>query len=82
MNAAIHGLTDQQVRDRFDAIVEFAEIGEFIDMPVRTYSSGMQLRLAFGVAGGEMSFVIHSPYENKIQIRAVQRVSSFLVFLA
>jgi ABC-type polysaccharide/polyol phosphate transport system ATPase subunit len=50
MNAAIHGLTEQQVRDRFDAIVEFAEIGEFIDMPVRTYSSGMQLRLAFGVA--------------------------------
>jgi ABC-type polysaccharide/polyol phosphate transport system ATPase subunit len=50
MNAAIHGLTEQQVRERFDAIVDFAEIGEFIDMPVRTYSSGMQLRLAFGVA--------------------------------
>lgn len=50
MNAAIHGLTEQQVRRRFDAIVDFAEIGDFIDMPVRTYSSGMQLRLAFGVA--------------------------------
>lgn len=50
MNAAIHGLTEQQVRSRFDAIVDFAEIGDFIDMPVRTYSSGMQLRLAFGVA--------------------------------
>ena len=50
MNAAIHGLTDSQVRARFADIVAFAEIDDFIDMPVRTYSSGMQLRLAFAVA--------------------------------
>jgi ABC-type polysaccharide/polyol phosphate transport system ATPase subunit len=50
MNAAIHGLTDKQARARFDDIVAFAEIESFIDMPVRTYSSGMQLRLAFAVA--------------------------------
>ena len=50
MNAAIHGLTNGQVRERFGDIVAFAEIEDFIDMPVRTYSSGMQLRLAFAVA--------------------------------
>jgi ABC-type polysaccharide/polyol phosphate transport system ATPase subunit len=50
MNAAIHGLSNRQVRERFDDIVAFAEIIDFIDMPVRTYSSGMQLRLAFAVA--------------------------------
>lgn len=50
MNAAIHGLSDKQVHARFDDIVAFAEIEDFIDMPVRTYSSGMQLRLAFAVA--------------------------------
>lgn len=50
MNGAIHGLSDRQVRERLDAIIEFAEIADFIDMPVRTYSSGMQLRLAFAVA--------------------------------
>ncbi|MFY8100009.1 MAG: ATP-binding cassette domain-containing protein, partial [Allorhizobium sp.] len=50
MNGAIHGLSDKQVRERLDAIIDFAEIEDFIDMPVRTYSSGMQLRLAFAVA--------------------------------
>lgn len=50
MNGAIHGLTERQVRDRLDAIIDFAEVADFIDMPVRTYSSGMQMRLAFAVA--------------------------------
>jgi ABC-type polysaccharide/polyol phosphate transport system ATPase subunit len=50
MNGAIHGLTERQIHSRLDEIVEFAEIPDFIDMPVRTYSSGMQLRLAFAVA--------------------------------
>lgn len=50
MNGAIHGLTEKTVRDRLPQIVEFAELDEFIDMPVRTYSSGMQMRLAFAVA--------------------------------
>ena len=49
INAALHGLARSQVQDRFDRIVEFAEIGEFLDQPVRTYSSGMQMRLAFAV---------------------------------
>jgi ABC-type polysaccharide/polyol phosphate transport system ATPase subunit len=50
VNGMILRLTRQQVRERFDAIVDFSGIGDFIDAPVRTYSSGMLLRLAFSVA--------------------------------
>ena len=50
MNGTIHGLSTQEIDERFASIVAFAEIPEYIDMPVRTYSSGMQLRLAFVVA--------------------------------
>lgn len=50
INAAILGLSHAQTRDRMDDIISFADIGDYIDEPVRTYSSGMFLRLAFGVA--------------------------------
>lgn len=50
MNAAILGLSREQTQARFAAIEAFAEIGEFIDQPVKTYSSGMMVRLAFSVA--------------------------------
>lgn len=50
LNGAILGMTEAQIDKRFDSIVEFAEIGEFIDTEVRFYSSGMYLRLAFSVA--------------------------------
>ncbi len=46
----ILGLSKKQIRDRFNAIVDFAELWEFIDAPIRTYSSGMFMRLAFSVA--------------------------------
>ena len=49
MNATILGLTQSQVRERFDDIVAFADIGDFIEQPVKTYSSGMYVRLAFAV---------------------------------
>jgi lipopolysaccharide transport system ATP-binding protein len=49
-NAALLGLHQKEVDDRFDAIAAFADIGEFIERPVKTYSSGMMLRLAFSVA--------------------------------
>src|SRR5690606_3651241 len=49
VNAAILGLTPAQIRERMDAIVAFADIGTYIDEPVKTYSSGMALRLAFAV---------------------------------
>ncbi|WP_427006801.1 ABC transporter ATP-binding protein [Pseudarthrobacter sp. H2] len=50
LNGAIMGMTEQQVNDRFEDIVEFSEIGQFIDTEVKFYSSGMYLRLAFSVA--------------------------------
>ncbi|MET1154103.1 ATP-binding cassette domain-containing protein [Arthrobacter sp.] len=50
LNGAILGMTEAQINEQFDSIVEFAEIGEFIDTEVRFYSSGMYLRLAFSVA--------------------------------
>jgi len=49
VNAAILGLTQAQVRERMDEIIAFADIGDYIDEPVKTYSSGMALRLAFAV---------------------------------
>ena len=49
MNARLLGLTEEQILQRFDQIAEFADIGEFLDQPVKTYSSGMYVRLAFAV---------------------------------
>src|SRR4030095_5192868 len=50
LNAAIMGLSEEETIRRFPEIERFAEIGSFIDQPVKTYSSGMSLRLAFSVA--------------------------------
>jgi ABC-2 type transport system ATP-binding protein len=50
LNGAILGMTEAEIKDKFESIVEFAEIGEFIDTEVKFYSSGMYLRLAFSVA--------------------------------
>lgn len=49
-NAAIFGLTKKEIDERMDDIVAFSELEEFLDNPVRTYSSGMYMRLAFSVA--------------------------------
>jgi lipopolysaccharide transport system ATP-binding protein len=50
LNAATYGIPAAEVEKRFDEIVDFAGIADFIDMPVKRYSSGMYLRLAFSVA--------------------------------
>ena len=50
LNGAILGMTEQEIDEKFDSIVEFSEIGQFIDTEVKFYSSGMYLRLAFSVA--------------------------------
>lgn len=49
-NAAIFGLSKKEIDERIQSIIDFSEIEEFIDNPVRTYSSGMYMRLAFAVA--------------------------------
>ena len=49
INASILGLTRRQIAERFEQIEDFADIGEFMDQPVKNYSSGMMLRLAFAV---------------------------------
>ncbi len=50
LNGAILGMSKAEIRHRFDEIVEFSEVGRFIDTPVKRYSSGMYMRLAFAVA--------------------------------
>ncbi len=50
LSGAILGMSAQEVQDRFDQIVEFSEIGRYLDQPVKNYSSGMYARLAYSVA--------------------------------
>lgn len=50
LSASLHGLGKREIRTKLDSIINFADIGDFIHQPIKTYSSGMSLRLAFAVA--------------------------------
>lgn len=50
LNGAILGYTEKYLREKLDDIIAFSELGDFINMPIKTYSSGMMMRLAFSVA--------------------------------
>ncbi len=50
LNGAIYGFTHAEIGKRMGEITEFADIGDFVDQPVKTYSSGMMMRLAFAIA--------------------------------
>ena len=50
INGVLLGHTEKEMRERMDSIIAFTELGEFINMPIRTYSSGMIMRLAFSIA--------------------------------
>lgn len=50
LSGLLYGISESELRKRFKSILEFADIGEFIDQPVKTYSSGMYVRLAFAIA--------------------------------
>jgi lipopolysaccharide transport system ATP-binding protein len=58
VNGSVLGLTRKDIDQKLDDIIEFAEIGEFIDAPVQSYSSGMQMRLGFAVATAQQPDIV------------------------
>jgi ABC-2 type transport system ATP-binding protein len=93
LNAAVLGLTDAETRHYFDEIVDFSEIGQFIDTQVKFYSSGMYVRLAFAVAVhvdpdillvDEVLAVGDEPFQAKCmdKIRQFQRDGRTIVFVS
>jgi ABC-type polysaccharide/polyol phosphate transport system ATPase subunit len=82
LNGVILGLTHRQVDERFDAIVRFAELEDSIDFPIRTYSSGMLMRLGFAIAShtdAEILLVdeILAPADEEFQEKCYRRIREF-----
>lgn len=93
LNGSILGLTQKQTAEYFDSIVEFSEIGDFIDTQVKFYSSGMYVRLAFAIAVhvdpdillvDEVLSVGDEPFQEKCmaKIRDFQREGRTIVFVS
>jgi lipopolysaccharide transport system ATP-binding protein len=82
VNARLIGMTGAEIRQRFDAIVAFSELGEFIDAPVRTYSSGMVMRLGFAVAihADPVCFIVDEALavgDARFQQKCLKRIREF-----
>jgi homopolymeric O-antigen transport system ATP-binding protein len=82
VSAVVSGLRRAEVDARLEEIVEFAEVGPFLDQPLRTYSSGMQMRLAFSVAVHVDPDVLVvdealAVGDARFQARCVERIESF-----
>jgi ABC-type polysaccharide/polyol phosphate transport system ATPase subunit len=93
LNASIHGMTRREVERRMDSIIEFSELGSFIDAPVRTYSTGMLARLGFAVSSAlqpdvllldEILAVGDAAFQQKCMARIVefQRGGGTIVFVS
>ena len=93
LNGAILGMARAEIRRKFDEIVTFAEVGQFLDMPVKRYSSGMYVRLAFAVAAhlepeilivDEVLAVGDSEFQKKClgKMREVSRAGRTVLFVS
>jgi ABC-type polysaccharide/polyol phosphate transport system ATPase subunit len=85
LNGALHGLAREQIEARIDDIVAFSELGHFIDVPVRAYSSGMFVRLGFAIAVhmdadvlliDEVLAVGDEAFQRKCETRIAERIAA------
>lgn len=85
LNGALHGLTKEEIDARTDDIIAFSELGHFIDVPVRTYSSGMFVRLGFAIAAhmdadvlliDEVLAVGDEAFQRKCETRIAERIEA------
>ncbi|MDW2876418.1 MULTISPECIES: ABC transporter ATP-binding protein [Bacillaceae] len=80
LNGAILGLSREEMKERFKDITDFADIGDFIDRPVKTYSSGMYVRLAFAISINVNADVLIvdealSVGDTKFQIKCIEKMN-------
>lgn len=83
MNGLILGMTEKQVQEHFEDIVAFSELGEFLDVPVKNYSSGMRARLGFAVATSARADIliadeVLSTGDKKFQAKCESRMQDLL----
>jgi ABC-2 type transport system ATP-binding protein len=82
LNGALLGFSHREMQEKFDQIVEFSELGEFINAPIRTYSSGMYARLGFSVATSSEPDVlivdeVLSVGDEAFQMKCAARIDAF-----